>query len=124
MDNYVQRGDIIDAIVSVDVTAGEPIILGTTPGGMVAVPEVDGVIGDLVACRIKEVVNLPLKPAGVSAFGPGDAVHFNQTDGCTVGTESAVSGDVNFCGKVAAQGVAADATLPVLLTPDSATSVA
>ena len=124
MNVYVGKGEVLKAVVTVDVTSGSPIILGATPGGFVAVPMTDGVTGDEVNCRIKEIVQLPLN-AGGSDLGVGDAVHFNQADGVSGGPVSDVSGDVNFCGKVASSGsVATDTMIEILLTPEVATRVA
>ncbi len=124
MNVYVGKGEVLKAVVTADVTSGSPISLGGTPGGFVAVPMTDGLIGDEVNCRIKEIVQLPLKTGG-SDLGIGDTVHFNPTDGVYGGAESVVTGDVNNCGKVASSGsVAADTMIEILLTPESASKVA
>lgn len=120
--NYVQRGDIIKMTAQGTVTSGVPVALHS----MIGVPETDGEDGDLVAFRIKGVVQLPLKAGGSDAdLRTGKPVSFNETDGVASGAVSAVAGDINNAGVVTDDNaLAADAFIEVLLTPGAGEEVA
>lgn len=119
--NYIQEGRVLDVVLAAARESGEAFAVGSMAGVAMS----DGAIGDTIAVGVKGVWILPLKSGG-SDLVIGATVHLDGATGEAFGgAESAVSGDVNHCGKVACNGsLATDGYIEVLLTPDSAAQVA
>lgn len=114
-DNYVQRGDVIDAIApSGGYTSGVPVALGVCVG----IPQITGVQNDPVPCGIEGVYLLPLESGG-SALSPGDQVNFLVSTGTITAVDSVVAGDINGVGIVARAAAGTDSHVEVKLTPGS-----
>lgn len=88
------------------VTAGTPV----TIGAMVAVPSISGVAGDVIACNLTGVYELP-KVAG--EITQGTKVYWNHTLGKITTTPTGF----NFAGFVWATAANADTTILVKLSP-------
>lgn len=118
--NYIQEGRVID------VKSAGPVVSGVIYplNSMAGVAINDGAADDVVPFGVEGVWIVPLK-AGGGDLKVGDHVHLDTaTNSVMGGAVSAVAGDVNNIGIVAASGsVAADTHVEIKLTPSSAVEV-
>lgn len=118
-DNYIQRGRVIDVLLTADTTSGSPIAVGS----MLGVPQIDGIVDDVVPCGVMGVYLLPLASGGAD-LAIGTSVNLVAATGEVTGVTSATSGDINGVGVVACNGaLGADTHIEVLLTPGTGTVV-
>lgn len=114
MKNYIQPGNVIDIIAAAALTSGQAFPVGC----LLAVPVIDGVIGQIVPSHIEGVFELPKLSS--AAFTAGQSLRWKVSTK-QFSTTGAATGDLEGCAVAIAAAPNPSATVLVKLCPGNAT---